>query len=529
MRKVQKMKKTGFRRELGLLPTTMMGIGGAIQAGIFVMLGHAIGLVGTAVIIALLLCGIINLFTMCSYAELGAALPKAGGEYTYSKIAYGGFISFLTGWFEWISNMFFAALSAVGFAYIISSYILSYIVPVSFSTIPLIALFIITVFTVINIKGVKEVGTSQVVMIIALLAILALYVWSVFSSAQMKPLQMSTSASPLGIIQATAYIFVVYLGAESIAVAQAEVKDPGKTIPRAILLTGGVLVVIYILIAIVTLSIAPAETLGGEASPIIFAAKQTMGEIGMVLLVVAGTIAALSTVNTAIMAQSRVAYALSRDGYFPKVLSNLHGRFATPHVAVVVGAIFTGVLAATGMINFVGYATDFGFIIGFTLVNLSLIKLRRDKPLLERPFKVPLYPYTPMLGIATSLFLLAFIEAGVLVLGIELFLLAVLAYYIRMVGYYRIRIAFGGISLSLGGFTGLISYLIGTGMMRLNGVDPSTATAIFYILLLVSVIQILAGILNVAAKPKPPLKPWVPPSLKELQKRLRKIKEEYKH
>jgi len=504
------MKKTGLRRELGLLPTTMMGIGGAIQAGIFVMLGHAIGLVGTSVIIALLLCGIINLFTMCSYAELGAALPKAGGEYTFSKIAYGGFVSFLTGWFEWISNMFFAALSAVGFAYIIL-----YIVPVSASYVPLIAICVIAVFAAINVKGVREVGASQVIMIGILVAILIIYVWSGYNSGQMKALQMSASTGPLELIQATAYIFVVYLGVEAIAVAQAEVKDPGKTVPRAILLTGAALIVIYLLIAYVTLSIVPPEILREEASPIIFAAKQTMGEIGTIILVIAGTLAALSSVNTAIMAQSRVAFALSRDGYFPKALLKVHGRFATPHVAVCVGAVFAGVFAATGMINFVGYATDFGFIIGFTLVNLSLIKLRREKPLLERPFKVPFYPYTPMAGIATSLFLLAFIEPGVLVLGIELILLAVLAYYIRMVGYHRIRIAFGGISLSLGGFAALTAYLIETGVLKLNGVDPSTTTAISNILLSVSIIQTLAGILNVTAKPKPILKPWAPTSSKK--------------
>jgi len=504
------MKKVGLRRELGLLQATMIGIGGAIEAGIFVMLGHATGLAGTAVIIALLLCGVINMFTMCSYAELGAALPKAGGEYTFSKIAYGGFVSFLTGWFEWTSNMFYAALSAVGFAYIIS-----YIVPVSSSAVPWIAIVIIAVFTVVNVRGVKEVGTSQVVMIGILLAILMLYVWSGFNSAQMRALEISAPTGPLGIVQATAYIFVVYLGAEAIAVAQAEVKDPGKTIPKAILLTGAALIVIYLLTAYVTLSIVPPETLRGQASPLIFAAKQTMGEIGMVILVIAGTVAALSSVNTAIMAQSRVAYALSRDGYFPKALLRIHGRFATPHVAVIVGAIFTGVLAATGVINFVGYATDFGFIIGFTLVNLSLIKLRREKPLLERPFKVPFYPYTPMAGIATSLFLLAFIEPGVLVLGVELILLAVLAYYIRMVGYHRIRIAFGGISLSLGGFAALTAYLIETGVVKLNGVDPSTTTAISNILLSASIIQTLAGILNVTAKPKPALKPWAPTSSKK--------------
>jgi hypothetical protein len=168
-------------------------------------------------------------------------------------------------------------------------------------------------------------------------------------------------------------------------------------------------------------------------------------------------------------------------------------------VAVVVGSIFTAVLAATGVINFVGYATDFGFIIGFALVNLSLMKLRKEKPLLDRPFKVPFYPFTPIAGIVTSLFLLIFIEPAVLSLGMVLCVLAVLAYYIRMVGYLRFRVAFGGISISLGGFTSILTYLIATGLMPLNA-SPTTVTVIVFILLFASIIQIIAGTLNVTAK-----------------------------
>jgi APA family basic amino acid/polyamine antiporter len=200
------------------------------------------------------------------------------------------------------------------------------------------------------------------------------------------------------------------------------------------------------------------------------------------------------------MAQSRVAYALSRDGYFPKGFSRIHQKFSTPHVAVVVGAVFTAVLAATGIINFVGYATDFGFIIGFALVNLSLIKLRRDKPLLNRPFKTPLYPYTPIAGIVTSLFLLAFIDVGVLSFGVTLSILAVLAYYIKMVGYLRFRVAFGGVSLGLGVFTTILAYSIWTRMVPLNGVSAAGITAIVFALVSTSVIEILAGILNTTAK-----------------------------
>jgi len=492
-RRIESLReKPGLKRELGLLQATMLGIGGAIQAGVFVMLGYAASLAGTAVIAALIVCGVINLFTMLSYAELGSAIPKAGGEYTFTKAAYGGFVSFLTGWFEWISNMFFAALSSVGFAYIIS-----YIIPLN---VPLTAILTIIVFAIVNIIGVEEVGKSQTLMVGALLAILVAFILNGLIIPSAGTFQLSSSGGPLGVIQATAYIFVVYLGAEAIAVAQAEVKNPSKTIPRAILLSTIALLIIYPLIAYVMFRIIPPEAISSQSAPLIYVAQLYMGDLGKFALVIAGTIAALSSVNTSIMAQSRVAYALSRDGYFPKALLRIHHKFSTPHVAVVVGAVFTAVLAATGVINFVGYATDFGFIIGFALVNLSLIKLRKEKPLLDRPFKTPLYPFTPIAGIVTSLFLLVFIDLGVLSLGIVLCILAVLAYYIRMVGYLRIKVAFGGISIGLGGFTAVITYLIWTGFMELNGVLPTTIMLIVLILLFASVIQILAGILNVTAR-----------------------------
>jgi len=475
----------------------MIGIGGAISAGVFVMLGHAVTLAGTTVIIALILCGIINLFTMCSYAELGAALPKAGGEYTFSKAAFGGFFSFFTGWFEWISNMFFAALSAVGFAYMIP-YILPMEMPLT--SVAVIAITMIAIFAAINTRGVKEAGTAETAMILILLAILVAYILSGISTSPMQSLQVYAPEGLFGVIKATSYIFVVYLGAEAVAVAQAEIKNPSKTIPRAILISAAALIAFYTLIAYVTLRMVPPEKLSGQSAPIIFAAEHALGKLGTVLLVIAGTIAALSSLNTSIMAQSRVAYAMSRDGYFPKAFSKIHSKFSTPHVAVIIGSVFTAVLAATGVINFVGYATDFGFIIGFALVNLSLIKLRRERPLIDRPFKTPLYPFMPIAGVVTSLFLLIFIDVGVLSLGIILCLLAVFAYYARMVGYLRFRIAFGGISLGLGFFTTMLTFSVLSGAISFNGVSPTTSSIILFILIFTGITEIAAGILNVTAK-----------------------------
>jgi amino acid transporter len=244
--------------------------------------------------------------------------------------------------------------------------------------------------------------------------------------------------------------------------------------------------------------IVPPDVLSEQSSPIAFVAQQALGPVGAILVTVGLAIAGLAATNEAILAQSRVLYAMSRDGYMPKGLGKIHKRFCTPHVAIIVGAIFTVIFAATGLVNFVVYAVNLGFIIGFSIVNLSLMKLRKTAPHLKRPFKVPLYPLTPIAGIAASIFLALFIDPSVLILGFELITIALLVYYIRMVGHHRIRIAFGGVSLGLGAFVAYIAYLVGTNAL-LQGVPQVTATLVFGVLLFISIIQIIAGILNLLA------------------------------
>lgn len=155
-------------------------------------------------------------------------------------------------------------------------------------------------------------------------------------------------------------------------------------------------------------------------------------------------------------------------------------------------------VAATGVVNF-AYATDFGFIIGFVFVNLSLIKLRREKPNLYRPFKVPLYPLMPILGIGTSLLLIAFLEPSTLFIGVELFIFGLIAYYIRMVGYYRICFAAGGMNLGISAFSALLAFLIITGSLLLP-LPQNTISLLFWAALLISVIYLVAGLLNITRK-----------------------------
>ncbi len=481
------MDKQHLKRELGLLHATMMGVGGAICAGVFVTLGYAATLAGTALIIAMILCGIINLLTMLSYAELGAALPSAGGEYTFAKASFGGFVSFITGWFEFISNMFYASFSAVGFAYLIS-----YVIPSI--NVPIVAVLAVVLFTAINVKGIKETGRIQTGMVILLLILLCIFIVSgLLTNRATGTLDLSAPEGFLGVLRASAFIFVVYLGGEAIAVAQAEIKEPGKTIPRAILLTCFILIFLYTAIAYVVFRIVPPSSLANQSSPLAFVAQQFMGEIGVGIVTVAGIIAALSSVNTSIMAQSRVTYAMARDGYFPKWFFSVHKRFSTPYVAVLAGSVLIVAFAATGVVNFVTYATDFGFIVGFVLVNLSLIKLRASQPNLRRPFKVPLFPLTPILGIVTSALLIMFLEVGTLAIGAELFLLGLLAYYLKMVGNYRLRLALGGINLGISGVAGLLACFIAANL-TLVSISSNVRVVLSAVLSLASITCLVAGV-----------------------------------
>jgi APA family basic amino acid/polyamine antiporter len=482
------MSDRKLKRELGLLHAVMLGVGASIGAGVFVMLGQAAAMAGPAVIVVVVLSGVINLLTIFSFCELGAAMPEAGGEHLYIKVAYGGLPAFITGWFEWMSEMFYAVLMAVG-----SATMISYWIPVN---IPITAIVIILIFTVINVRGAKGSGTTAVVLGLTVLVILTMYAATgLHHGFRADAFQPFMSKGVFGILGATAFLFVIYLGSEDIVVAQGEIKDPGKTLPRAILLNAGLLIAVYSITAYVTVGMVPPEILGELSAPLAFVAEKTMGWVGATVLTIAGLAAALSSLNTAIMAQSRVVYSMSKDGYFPKALSAIHRRFGTPHISVIVTSLFTLVFTAIGAIEFAAYAASFGFIIGYSLTNLALMKLRRARPHLKRPFKAPLYPFAPIIGIVASLGLLPFMDPRVLVLGAGLGVLALLAYYLSMVGYYRIRIAFGGMSLGTGGFVALLAYMIETGLVPL-----AMPPILLYVLILISAVSVMAGVLNLTTR-----------------------------
>lgn len=492
------------KRELGLIDALMMGLSGAIGFEIFVLLDYAyFHLAGPSIILALLLAGLVNLVIMLSYCELGAAMPELGGEYTYIKTAYGGFIAFISGCFRWLASVFAAALAAVCFTQQLT-YLFSVVAPLVESFVstqaPLIAVITVLILAASDIKGMKKLGA---IIVVVFIAIFAIFVANGLLRG-LPPLEVFPKHLPEGVpgvFAATVYMFPMFFGMRALVAGAALVKHPGKNVPKGILLSALLIIPIYVSIAYVAAAVVSQQETSSLAPFLNLAAEQTMGHAGGVLFAVAGMFASLSALSTSLTVQSSIARGMSRDGYLPKVLLSIHRRFGTPYVAIATGSIFVMLLSAIEAIEFLGYAASFASLIVFALVNLSLLKLRKTKPYMERPFKTPLYPFTPVAGVIISIVLLAFPTflgdvnaAGALVSGIGLTVLALMTYYLRMMGRYRLQIAVGGAVLGMG-----ISLASLTCLAQAGFVSPIFPNVPSYIMLFISVISIIAGVLNATA------------------------------
>ncbi len=481
----------------------MMGLSGAIGFEIFVLMDYAyFHLAGPDMVLALLLGGLINLLTMFSYCELSAAIPEVGGEYTYTKAAYGGLFAFISGCLRWLASVFGAALAAMTFALQLF-YLFSKVAPAveGFVSVqmPLIAIIVIVILAALDVRGVRKVGPTIVIVFLAIFAIfLASGLWHGLAPSEVLPRPPPKGLS--GVFAATAYVFPMFFGMRALVAGAAQIKDPEKNVPRAILLSALLTIPLYLSVAYVAVGFVP---LGEYNEPFLnLAAEEIMGPAGGVLFAIAGMFASLSALGTSIAVQSSIARGMSRDGYLPKIFLSVHRRFGTPYVAITAGALFIMLLSAIGSVESLGYAASFGSILVFALVNLSLLKLRRKKPTMKKPFKTPLYPITPIAGIVMSFVLLAFPmflrdanAINALMSGLGLMALALITYHLRMVGRYRLQVAVGGISLGAGIFMALLTYLIEIGFI------PLILPRIFlYILIFVSAVSILAGVLNVSAR-----------------------------
>jgi len=428
------MSKRRLKRQLNLLQVVMLGTAGTIAAEIFVLTGHAAGMVGPAAVLAILLAGLLSYSIALNYCELGTTYPVTGGALTYVREAYGAnLLSFLVGSMDCLSSTFYSALSAVGFAYSLQVFI-------PFLPIVPTALVAIAIFTLLNVLGVSKVGNTQIMLGGILLLFIGIYVisglflsggfrWEVFSAEGGIFIHQGFWANLTKLLATMALIYNAYVGFEVIADDAEEVTDPNRNIPRGILISLALITLVYVLVALVTLGTIPWPKLAGSETALTDAVRHFLPNWGVPMMAIAGMIATLTSVNTAMLSATREAFTLSRDGLWPRLMSRL-SRFRTPYVAILFIGGVTCFVAATGLVDFLSYISSSGYLFVLFWASLAMIRLRRLYPDLKRPFKVPLFPFTAYLAAGSCFLIVAFTQWRALLFGAGVLTACSVFYYL---------------------------------------------------------------------------------------------------
>lgn len=407
----------GLKRTLGPVHLVLLGIGCILGAGIYVMPGNAAAhFAGPAVMLSFVIAGTVCALTALCYAELASAMPVSGSSYSYCYAALGEVFAWGLGWVLLLEYGLAAATLAVGFSSYCSSLLhdLGFDVPRLLSTpfvqatswshggamvisdsINLVAALAIGVVTSVLIVGVRESAFVNTILVIVKVAVLLAVItvgvqaidpgnWTPF----IPPHEGDFAYGWPGIVRAASILFFAYLGFETVSTAASEARNPQKDIPIGILGALGVCTALYIVVAAVLTGVVPYRELG-VADPIAVAVDR-MGHPAFASLVKLGALMGLASVLLVnAYGQSRITFAMARDGLLPPLFCRLHPRFRTPHLGTIVLGAISAVSAALLPIQLLGDLVSLGAALAFSVVCLCTMWLRTTRPELERPFRVP--------------------------------------------------------------------------------------------------------------------------------------------
>ena len=407
--------------DLGLLDATMIGMGAMIGAGIFVLTGLAADIAGPGAILVFVLNGVVTTFTGIAYAELASAIPKSGGGYAFVREVFEDLASFLMGWMLAFAYMIAGALYALGFAGNLAEFVHIYWAGLPVGAIwsggpqwaVVYAAAAVAGFVALNVVSTKASGGAETAITLVKIVILVVFVGFgvlVVDLGRFDPM-FPGGKSAASLLPAMGLTFIAFEGYDLITTVTEEVEDPRKNIPRAIFLSLAATVVIYLLVVTVAIGTLGWEELAraGETG-IAEAAKGFMPAIpvlgtGASFIAFGAVFSTLSALNAVVIASSRVVFAMGREDQLPDPLGQISARYGTPSAALLASAAIMLLSVAVVPLERVGRMASLFFLLSFVVVNASVIRLRRRRPDMERPYTMPLYPAPPVLGIVLNLVL----------------------------------------------------------------------------------------------------------------------------
>jgi APA family basic amino acid/polyamine antiporter len=430
-----------LRRALGALNLTTLGIGAIIGAGIFVLTGTAAAkFAGPAIVLSFIVSGFGCLFAGLCYAEFASMIPIAGSAYTYGYATLGEFVAWIIGWDLILEYLFGASTVAVGWSGYFTAFMeqVGIKMPTAFTSSPyyyadanefdpvtkvllhpagfshtgavvnLPAIVLIALMSTLLVIGIKESARFNNFIVILKLAIVLLVIGFGFmyvNQANWHPFIPPNTGEYghygwSGIVRGAAVVFFAYIGFDAVSTAAQEAKNPQRDMPIGILGSLAICTVLYILMSLVMTGLAHYTDL--DVPHPVFVAIEKAGPalawLGGIINI--GAIAGLaSVVLVMLMAQPRIFYSMARDGLLPAVFGKVHPRFKTPYITTIITGIVAAVVAGLFPIGLLGELVSIGTLLAFVIVCGGIIMLRYKSPNLARPFRTPLVPLVPILGI----------------------------------------------------------------------------------------------------------------------------------
>jgi APA family basic amino acid/polyamine antiporter len=427
-----------LRRALGPVHLIALGIGAIIGAGIFVLTGHAAAsYAGPGVVISFAIAGTGCLFAGLCYAEYAAMIPVAGSAYTYTYATLGRFVAWIIGWNLVLEYLAAGSTVAVGWSGYFNDFLekqLHMPFPTAFAAAPfklvgidhfvatgtffnLPAVALVALVTFVLIVGVNLSANFNNVMVAIKLTIVLVVIAVGFS--YVVPANHTPFIPPntgtfgqfgwTGVFRATGVIFFAYIGFDAVSVAAQEARNPQRDVPIGILGSLLLCTVLYMLMSWVVTGIAPYSTLN-VAHPVSQAVEAIPGTAWLAPFVNVGAIVGLaSVVLVLLLGQSRIFYAMAKDGMIPQLFADIHPRFRTPWRGSLITGAFCALLAGLLPLDILGELVSIGTLAAFVIVCVGVMVLRRRAPEVKRPFRAPAVWIVAPLGIGMCLFMMVFL------------------------------------------------------------------------------------------------------------------------
>ncbi|MDI6894632.1 MAG: amino acid permease [Bacillota bacterium] len=401
---------------LGPWDLTFLGLGGIIGTGIFVLTGVAAArFAGPAVVISFVISGLAATLTAFVYAELASMVPVAGSAYTYAYSALGELPAWIIGWDLILEYTVAASAVAIGWASYLTSLLANLGAPLPHALtagpwegglLHLPALLVVMGVTALLVLGTRESATFNLVVVAAKLVALALFI--ALGAGKVNPVHWIPFApyGVAGIVRAAAIVFFAYIGFDAVSTAAEEVRRPARDLPIGILASLGIATTLYLVVAAILTGILPYPHLD-TASPVA-TALAAAGYRWASAAVSVGALAGLTSVLVVnIFAQSRIFFAMAGDGLLPPLFARVARGRGTPTVSIFLTGGAVALMASLLPIGTVAELANIGTLAAFVLVSAGVIALRRTRPDLPRPFRVPWVPWFPALAAMFCLYLMA--------------------------------------------------------------------------------------------------------------------------